>query len=218
MLILNVFDSLGPGDSTTLIYKNELHYVIDYLKVSLTQFQGNQWDRIKTDLKHAILPGEKCQILFRVSFPSTITWILKGYLHMSDDSLLSIVTDASKIEVEIKSDVNTETTILPNNDVFEKYGNQLLDTQVGQTDMKVRHIFKKFVEVWLLNVVIILIVMGKMWNKHITRIVYFLGCKQLHGQVWWWYPLHSELQSTWDFPARDIVYEYVSLNKFMVIL
>lgn len=66
---------------------------------------------------------------------------------MSDDSLLSIVTDASKIEVEIKSDVNTETTILPNNDVFEKYGNQLLDTQVGQTDMKVRHIFKKFVEV-----------------------------------------------------------------------
>ncbi|CAK6961810.1 apolipoprotein Bb%2C tandem duplicate 1 [Scomber scombrus] len=54
--------------------------------------------------------------------------------------------DASKIEVEIKSDVNTETTILPNADVFEKYGNQLLDTQVGQTDMKVRHIFKKFVE------------------------------------------------------------------------
>uniref|UniRef100_A0A4W6F6V9 Apolipoprotein Bb, tandem duplicate 1 n=1 Tax=Lates calcarifer TaxID=8187 RepID=A0A4W6F6V9_LATCA len=29
---------------------------------------------------------------------------------------------------------------------IEKYGNQLLDTQVGQTDMKVRHIFKKFVE------------------------------------------------------------------------
>lgn len=67
---------------------------------------------------------------------------------MSEDSLFhSVVPDASKVEVEFKSDVNTETTILPNADVFEKYGNQLLDTQVGQTDMKVRHIFKKFVEV-----------------------------------------------------------------------
>ncbi|KAI3364234.1 hypothetical protein L3Q82_011034, partial [Scortum barcoo] len=54
--------------------------------------------------------------------------------------------DASKIEVEFKSDVKTETTILPNADMVEKYGNQLFDMQVGQTDMKVRHIFTKFVE------------------------------------------------------------------------
>ncbi|XP_068593408.1 apolipoprotein Bb, tandem duplicate 1 isoform X2 [Cebidichthys violaceus] len=50
--------------------------------------------------------------------------------------------DASKFEVEFKSDVNTDTTSLPT----AEYGNQLLDMQVGQTDMKVRHIFKKFVE------------------------------------------------------------------------
>ena len=57
------------------------------------------------------------------------------------------VVDASKIEVAFKSDVNAETTVLKNADLFEKYGNQLLDTQVGQTDMRVRHIFKTFREV-----------------------------------------------------------------------
>lgn len=61
--------------------------------------------------------------------------------------MYSIVADGSKIEVEFKSDVNTETSSLPNGDTIEMYGNQLLDMQVGQTDMKVRHIFKKFVEV-----------------------------------------------------------------------
>ncbi|KAM3603273.1 uncharacterized protein V6R79_019676 [Siganus canaliculatus] len=54
--------------------------------------------------------------------------------------------DASKIEFEFKSDVNADTTSLPNSDMLEMYGNQLLDMQVGQTDMKVRHIFKNFVE------------------------------------------------------------------------
>lgn len=61
--------------------------------------------------------------------------------------MFSIVADVSKVEVEVKSDVNTKTTSVPMTDIVEKYGNQLLDTQVGQTDMKVRHIFKKFVEV-----------------------------------------------------------------------
>uniref|UniRef100_A0A3Q3G119 Vitellogenin domain-containing protein n=1 Tax=Labrus bergylta TaxID=56723 RepID=A0A3Q3G119_9LABR len=50
--------------------------------------------------------------------------------------------DGTKIEVEVKSNVNTETTSLPKADIIDKYGNQLLDMQVGQTDMKVRHIFK----------------------------------------------------------------------------
>ncbi|XP_065819953.1 apolipoprotein B-100-like [Labrus bergylta] len=54
--------------------------------------------------------------------------------------------DGTKVEVEVKSDVNTETTSLPKADIIDKYGNQLLDMQVGQTDMKVRHIFVKFVE------------------------------------------------------------------------
>ena len=59
----------------------------------------------------------------------------------------SVVADGSKIEVEFKSDVNAETSSLPHADMIEKYGNQLLDMQVGETDMKVRHIFLKFVEV-----------------------------------------------------------------------
>ncbi|XP_044185315.1 apolipoprotein Bb, tandem duplicate 1 [Thunnus albacares] len=74
---------------------------------------------------------------------------LKSEIKVMDatsEQKIEIKYDASKVEVEFKSDVNAETTILPNADMFEKYGNQLLDTQVGQTDMKVRHIFKEFVE------------------------------------------------------------------------
>ncbi|XP_030577352.1 apolipoprotein Bb, tandem duplicate 1 isoform X2 [Archocentrus centrarchus] len=54
--------------------------------------------------------------------------------------------DATKIEVEVKSDVNAKATMLPYADSIENYGNEILDMQIGQTDMKVRHIFKKFVE------------------------------------------------------------------------
>lgn len=43
--------------------------------------------------------------------------------------------------------MNTKTNSLPNGDFIEKYANEILDIQVGQTDMRVRHIFKKFVEV-----------------------------------------------------------------------
>uniref|UniRef100_A0A3Q2QZV6 Apolipoprotein Bb, tandem duplicate 1 n=1 Tax=Fundulus heteroclitus TaxID=8078 RepID=A0A3Q2QZV6_FUNHE len=59
---------------------------------------------------------------------------------------IEIKYDGSKIELEFESDVNTKTTFLPNSDVIQKYGNDILDMQVAQTDMKVRHIFKKFVE------------------------------------------------------------------------
>lgn len=63
------------------------------------------------------------------------------------NTVLIIVSDGSKIEVEVKSDVETKTDSLPYNDFIEKYGNDILDMPVGQTDMKVRHIFRKFVEV-----------------------------------------------------------------------
>uniref|UniRef100_A0A3Q0RYV0 Apolipoprotein Bb, tandem duplicate 1 n=1 Tax=Amphilophus citrinellus TaxID=61819 RepID=A0A3Q0RYV0_AMPCI len=52
--------------------------------------------------------------------------------------------DATKIEVEVKSDVNAKATMLPYADSIENYGNEILDMQIGQTDLKVRHIFKKF--------------------------------------------------------------------------
>uniref|UniRef100_A0A3Q3VRN1 Vitellogenin domain-containing protein n=1 Tax=Mola mola TaxID=94237 RepID=A0A3Q3VRN1_MOLML len=60
--------------------------------------------------------------------------------------------DASKIEVEFKSDVNTDTTSLPNSDLVMKYGNEILDMQVGQTDMKVRHIFTKYIYLHFVNI------------------------------------------------------------------
>lgn len=60
-------------------------------------------------------------------------------------------SDGSKIELEFKSDVNTKTTSLANGDIIQKYGNEILDMQVTQTDMKVRHVFRKFVEVYVLQ-------------------------------------------------------------------
>lgn len=60
-------------------------------------------------------------------------------------------SDGSKIELEFKSDVDTKTTSLPNGDIIQQYGNKILDMQVAQSDMKVRHIFRKFVEVYVLH-------------------------------------------------------------------
>lgn len=66
---------------------------------------------------------------------------------MEFTSFIFICADANKVKVQFKSDVNTKTSGLRHAEVFEKYGNEILNTQVGQTDMKVRHIYKKFVEV-----------------------------------------------------------------------
>ncbi|XP_051909562.1 apolipoprotein Bb, tandem duplicate 1 [Hippocampus zosterae] len=54
--------------------------------------------------------------------------------------------DDNKVEVGFKSDMNTDVTFGPFTDLFEKYTQDLLDTKVGQTDMKISHIFKKFGE------------------------------------------------------------------------
>ncbi|XP_054910184.1 apolipoprotein Bb, tandem duplicate 1 [Poeciliopsis prolifica] len=64
----------------------------------------------------------------------------------SSEQKIEIKYDGSKIELEFKSDVDTETTFLPNGNIIKQYGNKILDMQVAQTDMKVRHIFRKFVE------------------------------------------------------------------------
>ncbi|KAK5910708.1 hypothetical protein CgunFtcFv8_004946 [Champsocephalus gunnari] len=64
----------------------------------------------------------------------------------TSEQKIAMKYDASKFEVEFKSDVNTETTSLPIADMVDMYGNQLLDIQVGQTEMKVRQIFNKFAE------------------------------------------------------------------------
>ena len=66
-------------------------------------------------------------------------------------------TDASKVEVELKSDVNSEILeILPYTDKLKKYGKDVLDMRVGEADMTVSEIFKSFVEVQLFDFTIIL--------------------------------------------------------------
>ncbi|XP_033504264.2 apolipoprotein Bb, tandem duplicate 1 [Epinephelus lanceolatus] len=64
----------------------------------------------------------------------------------SSEQTIKMKYDASKFEVEFKSDVHAEPHSTPYADMIYNYGNKLIDMQVGQTDMKVRHIFKKFGE------------------------------------------------------------------------
>lgn len=71
-------------------------------------------------------------------------------------------TDEDKIELEIKSDVNSEVTkLMPD---MEDYRNQLqmlldnvLDKKVAKTDMKLRHIVSKGIEVSVLKLYILFI-------------------------------------------------------------
>lgn len=73
-----------------------------------------------------------------------------GVFHMFSPYFLNFYDflDDSKIEAEIKSDINSEIqNILPNAEAIEKMINDVLDLQLGQTDMKVRHILTKSVEV-----------------------------------------------------------------------
>ncbi|XP_042338498.1 apolipoprotein B-100-like, partial [Plectropomus leopardus] len=65
---------------------------------------------------------------------------------VTSEQKITMKYDVSKIEVEFKSDVNTDTSSWPQADMIDMYGNQLLDMKVGETDMKMRHIFKKFGE------------------------------------------------------------------------
>ncbi|XP_015802906.3 apolipoprotein Bb, tandem duplicate 1 [Nothobranchius furzeri] len=58
----------------------------------------------------------------------------------TSEQKIELKYDGSKIKVKGESDVNMKTSS------FENYANEVLDIQVGQTDMKVRQIFRKFVE------------------------------------------------------------------------
>uniref|UniRef100_A0A667ZJC5 Vitellogenin domain-containing protein n=1 Tax=Myripristis murdjan TaxID=586833 RepID=A0A667ZJC5_9TELE len=65
-------------------------------------------------------------------------------LDAASEQKITMKYDGDKIEMEIKSDVNSE--IYPD-EMIQKYGNDLLDMQVGESDMKVRQILMKAVEV-----------------------------------------------------------------------
>ncbi|XP_059212565.1 apolipoprotein Bb, tandem duplicate 1 [Centropristis striata] len=74
---------------------------------------------------------------------------LKSEIKLMDatsEQTIAMKYDDNKLEAEFKSDVKAETANLPYAELFDKYGNQVLDMEVMQTDMKVRHIFLKFVE------------------------------------------------------------------------
>uniref|UniRef100_A0AAZ3SHM5 Vitellogenin domain-containing protein n=1 Tax=Oncorhynchus tshawytscha TaxID=74940 RepID=A0AAZ3SHM5_ONCTS len=60
---------------------------------------------------------------------------------------ITLKYDDKKIVAEVKSDMNSEIqNILPHAEAFQKMVSDVLDQQVGQTDMKVRHILTKSVE------------------------------------------------------------------------
>uniref|UniRef100_A0A672GNZ2 Vitellogenin domain-containing protein n=1 Tax=Salarias fasciatus TaxID=181472 RepID=A0A672GNZ2_SALFA len=70
-----------------------------------------------------------------------------NFLGTTSKQTVGFEYDSSKMEVKFKSDVNSEIlNNLPVTDLIDKYGNDLLDMPVGDTDMKVRQIFKGFVE------------------------------------------------------------------------
>ncbi|XP_059212875.1 apolipoprotein B-100-like [Centropristis striata] len=75
---------------------------------------------------------------------------LKSEIKLMDatsEQTIAMKYDASKIEVELKSDVNSELPdILPYTDKIKKHGNDILDMRVGESDMTVLQFFKAFVE------------------------------------------------------------------------
>ncbi|XP_074472222.1 apolipoprotein B-100-like [Sebastes fasciatus] len=65
----------------------------------------------------------------------------------TSEQKITMKYDDSKIEVELESDVNSELSdIFPYIDEMKKYGNDVLDMRVGQTDMTAHQILKAFVE------------------------------------------------------------------------
>ncbi|XP_074541203.1 apolipoprotein Bb, tandem duplicate 1 [Halichoeres trimaculatus] len=109
------------------------------------------------DMKEAMLQGQVIFPLMKTD--ATVTANLKRAEEMevelksefnvmgaTSEQKIAAKYDGTKVEVVVKSDVNAETAALPRADMLDKYGNGLLDMQVGQTDMKVRHILTKFSE------------------------------------------------------------------------
>uniref|UniRef100_UPI0037E7B4DC apolipoprotein B-100-like n=1 Tax=Semicossyphus pulcher TaxID=241346 RepID=UPI0037E7B4DC len=69
------------------------------------------------------------------------------FLESTSEQKIKMKYGTSKIEFEIKSDVNSEILdILPDTDNIKKYGNDILELRVGETDKTVHQIFKAFVE------------------------------------------------------------------------
>lgn len=65
-------------------------------------------------------------------------------------------TDENKIELEIKSDVNSEVTkLIPDIGQLQMLINHILDKKVAKTDMKLRHILSKGIEVSVLKLYLI---------------------------------------------------------------
>lgn len=91
----------------------------------------------------------------------------------------------NKVEFVFKSDMDTDTTILPNADMLKNYGNQLLDTPVGQTDMSVRYIFKNLLVVRVQDEIRLILVRFMSNYEVLCKLLFSSpGIKRLHGQIW----------------------------------
>ncbi|MED6267510.1 hypothetical protein CHARACLAT_013010 [Characodon lateralis] len=148
-LRLGVVDGKTKGKGTYSVS-------LDFINKNIPQLSLVGRANLK-DMKEGML---QVQLLVpSISTESTVTASLKHNDHLkleleseikvmdaTSEQKIEIKYDGRKIELEFKSDVNTKTTSLPNGDAIHKYGNEILDMQVVQTDMKVRHIFRKFVE------------------------------------------------------------------------
>ncbi len=98
------------------------------------------------------------QIFFKYKSKSNTNtaWALEKYVPTIQGHFNFFFTDNSKIEVEFKSDVNSEILEnLPFSDEIKKYGNDVLDMRIGETDMTLSQILRAFVEVRFFDLIII---------------------------------------------------------------
>lgn len=77
-------------------------------------------------------------------------------LRISSDVLRFFFADENKVELEMKSDMNSEVTKhIPNMDQYvsqlQTFVDDILDQKVTKTDMKLRHIVYKGIEVSVKN-------------------------------------------------------------------
>ncbi|XP_077365952.1 apolipoprotein Bb, tandem duplicate 1 [Festucalex cinctus] len=148
-LRLGVVDGNTKGKGTHSIYLDLLNKNVPQLSlVGRANFEATKKGMLQIQLLVPILNVD-ASVTANMKQEDELELKLKSEVKVLDaesQQEIAIKYDDSKVEVEFKSDMNTDVTFGLFADVFETYTQQLLDTQVGQTDMKVAHIFKKLGE------------------------------------------------------------------------
>ena len=79
-----------------------------------------------------------------------MTWCSRAFppISLFANLVCKFFSDGSRIEAGVESDMNSEIIkILPNADKIKEYVNAILDSSVMESDMKIRQILTKSVEV-----------------------------------------------------------------------